>query len=273
MARTVKIEMVTPTKAKQILAKNTNNRNMSERSLNHYARQIESGQWEDNGDTICFREDGVLMDGQHRLEAIVKTNKSLECIMVYGLKKSAMATIDTGRVRKVADHLKLYGFKMHAHASVAAACVIIGQFKKGKYTEMRERQTAAEAIAYIKENPDFLEQANEVYSNVELSRLMTPSVLIATYYLFSKIDRRKAAEFFEKLRTGEHLGTTSPILKLRNQLTGMRTGTKRRGKLHKRTYLYYICAAFSAYLDNRRVDGTFKYMQNAVIELPKKGGK
>lgn len=264
----VRIEIITPAKAKMYLERNTNNRHISPKSVAHYSRQMDIGAWKFNGDTIRFLENNVLADGQHRLESIIKTGKPMKCIIVTGLDKDCMSTIDTGRSRRVGDHLRIYGkFEISNFMAVAAACSIVAKFQKGKFVDSRDKQSPAEAIAFIKENPDFLKHCNV---GADLAKLITPSIAISTRYLFSKIDRYVAAEFFDKLTTGEKLGGTSPILKLRTQLIASRGTGFRRGRLHQKTYLYYICAAFDAFLNNRRVDGHFKMMPNALVELPNK---
>lgn len=267
---TAKIETITPEMAKSLLSKNGNNRNMSERSLNHYVRQINDGAWTQNGDSIRIAKDGTLLDGQHRLSAIIKTGKSLPFIVVRGLSKSVMPTIDTGRSRTVADHLKLQNkFAVSSHVCLSAAVSLIFKFKRGKFADTKERITPAEAIAWIDVNPGIL-KSMEMTNKTVLTRLLTPSILVATHFLFTKINKFKAEEFFEKLATGENLGATSPILKLRTQLFSMRSNSKRTGALHQKTFVYYIVAAFTAFLENRRVEGSFKFVHNAVIELPKK---
>lgn len=269
---TAKIETITPEVAKKMLATNSNNRNMSERSLNHYIRQIEEGQWEFNGDTIRFANDGTLLDGQHRLHAIIQTKKSLKCLIVRGLKKSVMSTIDTGKGRTIADHLKLQNrFNIHYYAATAAAIGIIFRFRKGKYVESHERMTPAEAISFVEQNPGILKSV-QAANKTELVKLTTPSIAISCHYLFTKVDKFKAEEFFDRLTTGENLGKSSPILKLRTALQGMRSATQRRGSLKQRTFLYYMCAAFEAYLHGRRIDGFEKFAADSVIEVPKRGG-
>ncbi len=261
---------VTPEMASQMLEKNSNNRNVSQRSLNHYIRQIREGQWEFNGDTIRFRKDGVLMDGQHRLLSIVETEKTMECVLITGIRKEAMATIDTGKGRTVADHLKLEGkFNASNFPAISAAISVIFRFQKGKYTETKDRLTGAEAISFLEQNPGLLRSA-EATANPDLWRLTTPSIAISCHYLFSKIDRFKAEEFFMRLKTGVNLGQGSPILKLRTELQGMRDATKRRGGRNQRVLVYYMVSAFDAYLHGRKIDRFSKLSADSEIELPKK---
>lgn len=268
------IETITPASAKKMLERNVNNRNLSQRSLNHYIRQIEEGQWVFNGDTVRFQDNGDLMDGQHRLEAIVHTGKAQKCLVVRGLDKDAMATIDTGKGRTLADHLKLKKYNVPNFTALAAAILICYKFRnKGTYTDGKERITPMEAMAFIDQNPGILKAAEEMAANKTLIKLCTPSIAIATYYMFSKIDKWKAAEFFQKLSSGAGLGKTSPILKLKGELSERVSKFRRAGGTVQRTYLYYICMAFEVYLRGGRVEGHFpKLAADSVIELPKRGG-
>lgn len=268
----VKIETITPEIAKKMLAKNSHNRNLSQKSLDHYVRQIEEGQWELNGDTIKFANDDTLLDGQHRLHAIMATKKPMKCIVVRGLSKSVMPTIDTGRSRTVADHLKLQNrFAIGSYTATGAAIGICWRFRKGVFVDTRERMTPSEAIAFIEQNPSILKSA-DLCGNLELVRMTTPSVAIACHYLFCKIDKFRGQEFFDRLQSGENLGKTSPILKLRTQLHAMRSDTKRVGIIARKQFLYYMVEAFGAYLHGKRIEDFEKMTTKTVIELPKRGG-
>lgn len=267
---TANFETITPQMAKKWLEKNPNNRNLSQRSLNHYIRQIEEGQWVTNGDAIRFQDNDNLMDGQHRLEAIVHTGKPMKCLIVRGLPKEAMPTIDTGRGRTVADHLKLqHKYNVNSYTATAAAIGIIWRFRNGIYVDTKERLTPAEAIAFIEQNPGILKSA-ELNANKDLTRILMPSISISTHYLFSRIDKFKCQEFFDRLTAGHDLGKTSPILKLRTEMLGMRSSEKRRGAINQRTFLYYTISAFDAFLHGRRIDGFEKMTAKTVIELPKR---
>ena len=67
-------EIITPEKAKEILKKNGKNRSISWSTVNAYARDMSKGYWTEGvGVGISIDENGILRDGQHRLEAIVKS--------------------------------------------------------------------------------------------------------------------------------------------------------------------------------------------------------
>ena len=67
---------VTPETAKRWLSLNTHNRSFKKHSLEKLVYAIETKQWLNTGDSIKFNGDGQLLDGQHRLMAVVKTKKT-----------------------------------------------------------------------------------------------------------------------------------------------------------------------------------------------------
>lgn len=68
---TAKVETITPEIAKTMLGENVNNRRISRDNVNLFAREIRNGEWRFNGEAIKFGKDGRLLDGQHRLLAVI----------------------------------------------------------------------------------------------------------------------------------------------------------------------------------------------------------
>ena len=104
----IHIERITPDVAEEMLKANVHNRNMSREPLKN---AIMNGEWKLNGAAIVFSDDGVLLDGQHRLKACVDTGIPIDTIVVRGVSHYAQITMDTGKKRNVVDYLKLLGFK------------------------------------------------------------------------------------------------------------------------------------------------------------------
>src|SRR4051794_37109554 len=89
--------LVTPEMAMRLLDANKLNRPLTSGHAERIAQQIIQGKWRFNGDTIKISEDGDVLDGQHRLFAIIEAKIAVETIIVYGIKRDAFATIDTIR--------------------------------------------------------------------------------------------------------------------------------------------------------------------------------
>jgi len=116
----VSIEEITPEKAKAMLAANTGNRKLRENHVAALARDIAAGNWQLNGDAIRFNCDGTLIDGQHRLAAVVKSSTPIQSLVVEGIDIGAKATIDTGAKRSAGDYFGFNGIK--DPYGVASAC-------------------------------------------------------------------------------------------------------------------------------------------------------
>lgn len=102
-------EVVTPAMAGEFLSRPAKNRNIKAEDVNRYADIIKHDGWKTNGEGISIGTDGSLLDGQHRLSAIVKANTSVPMTISWNCDTTAMATIDTGRKRSLADIQKIYG--------------------------------------------------------------------------------------------------------------------------------------------------------------------
>lgn len=68
------IELITPDLAKQYLKKNSScNKVLDECKVNFIIERIISGKWDSNGDAIYLDHGDVLVNGQHRMHAIIRS--------------------------------------------------------------------------------------------------------------------------------------------------------------------------------------------------------
>lgn len=118
----ITIEEITPEIAAEMLKSNTMNRKMAQMRGIETAAAIRNGEFELNGATIVFAEDGTLLDGQHRLFACVAYNTAITSIVVRGIPKSTQITMDTGKRRSVKDYLSMRGYtNTHVVGSIGGA--------------------------------------------------------------------------------------------------------------------------------------------------------
>ena len=103
-----KKELITPSRAKELLEANINNRRVKNEVVNRYAQDILAGRWkEDTGEVIKISKSGIVLDGQHRLYAIVKSNTPIFLHIAYGVDDSVSDVLDTGSVRSATDVFRL----------------------------------------------------------------------------------------------------------------------------------------------------------------------
>ena len=128
--------VITPKMAAEFLRRNTKNRSIKQFKLQGYMADMRDGRWRFHGDAIKFYEDGSLADGQHRLEACVRTGIPFVANLVYGLTKEDGMTVDNGVPRKNADVLAIQGEvskQDSGHVASAATIVIAHDVGSSNY--------------------------------------------------------------------------------------------------------------------------------------------
>lgn len=103
--------LVTPAQAATWLRKTVANRPVSQATVAKYADDMRLGRWKYTGDTIKFDDAGNLMDGQHRLHAVVASKKEIVFAVVNEIEPQAFSCIDIGRSRKCGDLIGIYEAK------------------------------------------------------------------------------------------------------------------------------------------------------------------
>jgi hypothetical protein len=101
-------ELVTPEMAARWLERNKSNRPLRQNVVAAYAAQIKAGQWRLTHQGVCLDCRENLIDGQHRLTAIVQTDIAiLMQVSRMTTEESALALpLDVGAKRNYSDILK-----------------------------------------------------------------------------------------------------------------------------------------------------------------------
>ena len=106
---------VNPELAEAILTINTDNRPVDQSRVNKYAKQMASGLWKETSAELIQiagvygHEDCRLIDGQHRLRAIMQSGVTLLMTIVDGCDASTFDVIDTGKTRTHNDVFAIDG--------------------------------------------------------------------------------------------------------------------------------------------------------------------
>lgn len=97
-----KIMDITPAIAAEMLEKNTNNyRRITSYKVEEYARKMRLGYWQENGEPIQFGKDGQLLNGQHRLAAIIKSGTTQRMLVVFDVDADVF---DSGKNRSLREY-------------------------------------------------------------------------------------------------------------------------------------------------------------------------
>lgn len=212
---TASFEEITPKMATHMLEVTKDNgfenRKMKTWKIDQYARDIEAGRWANTNQSIGLTANGSVIDGQHRLHAIIKTGLPVMMLIVKGLTEESFSYIDLGIARTVADHFRHVGKKNVFALSGAGkllAMHINGGMQK-RWTEVAP--TNAESLAAVEcfDNTDFW---NEDFLKRSCgSKHVRPTVAIAITVLaetyLKTATRQKLLDFWSELE-GSKLPTS-----------------------------------------------------------------
>lgn len=122
MAMKSEILDVTPAMAAEWLEKNANfNRKARMTIVERYARDMVIGQWMLTHQGIAFDCKGRLIDGQHRLLAVVKANTTIKMVVVRDAPATAFDHVDLGFGRTTSDVFKAQGDGWISNEHIAMA--------------------------------------------------------------------------------------------------------------------------------------------------------
>lgn len=219
------VVVVTPEMASRMLLRNLHNRNCSGSLVQNYARDMTSGVWYLNGESIKFAVDGTLLDGQHRLRAVVASGCSVPMFIVRGLPVETQPTMDQGRRRSAADALNLGGLK-NASILAASAKFALGVMSNGYERAQWYKATTQEIATFVDANPSLIPAA-EVASSVH-RRIDCPPTLVAyASWRFSEISTAASADFFDAASHKVGLTDGDPVIALTDAFAELRRSRKR----------------------------------------------
>ena len=207
--------LLTPQRALELLEKNLLNRPTSDQHMARIARQITAGKWRYNGDTIKIAVNGDVLDGQHRLWAIIEANMAVETVIVYGIAREAFSTIDTvRRLRSGGDTIALSGQRVYRN-QIAGALGWLLRWERGTIETYRlpaHRIENSDIEAAYAEHPG-IERA--VGRAMKARLVANPAITGFAYYVMSTKNPHIAETFIEVLINPVATPATHPFFLLR----------------------------------------------------------
>lgn len=217
------VELITPKIAEKLLKRNKSNRPLREMDVDNYADEINNDHWfvTNNGIGIC--EDGTLMDGQHRLNAIIKSGIAQEITVVRNIKAEAASIIDTGRKRRLEDFLAMGGYQNYSVLSGAARLIYAlnnGHKSLSQGTvRVSTKTTIHKILEFIKSEANLVKNVDYALRNYKgLIKNSTHPIVTGIFHIAYSRDPELAIEMFNALETGAIGDPYSVLLQCRNML-------------------------------------------------------
>jgi len=223
------VKTVTPSMAEKWLRENnTHNRPLFEKTIENYAREMKAGAWTITNQGIGFADDGVLLDGQQRLSAIVKAGVPIKMLVVTGLPRAYKSNgngelitqdaIDVNKPRSAADILRLSHGTENANNKMAIANMIVNAIKGVRKISPR---VGFKIIDLYEDEIEFTLSNRGAWKGLSFTPAITGIILAA------KVDLDKAMSFKEGYFKGENLSVGNPALTFRNYMLSRVSKTAR----------------------------------------------
>lgn len=207
----IKTMLITPKIAEKMLSSNTHNRPVYQLTVDCYARDMRLGLWRPNNQGIGFDINGVLIDGQHRLWAIIQSGVILEMLVVTELPIESQLTVDTGKLRGVGDNLHLIGVD---NGNIRSAIV------RGLITICTgNKHIGKTSFGLVNKVMDiYRKEIDAVLENRTLIRSLMYSPALSAFTFAAKCYFNEVIDFEIKYFNGENLTAGNPILAFRNYM-------------------------------------------------------
>lgn len=256
----VTIEKVTPDLAAEWLELNVTNRNLREQLVAAYARDMTSGNWHMAGEPIKFSKAGKLLDGQHRLWAVVTSGVTVELLVVRGLEEKTQQVMDSGAARTASDALKLRNESNWSMLAGAAKLAINLSAGRPRATT---KVTHAEIMTFIDDNPDF-RIAVDCAARWRHPD-MPPSPCAVAVWRTYRLDQYDCEQFFTQLSSMAGLYEGDPVLALAKALGRIR---REREKCSHGDYLSLVFRAWNASRSNKSLRRLAITTWSGNIDIP-----
>lgn len=244
----VEVMHVTPAIAAMLMAVNAGNRPVNKLTVKAYAADMAAGRWQANGCTIQIAATGRLVDGQHRLLAVIASGHTVPMLVVRGVDESVFATIDVGRGR---TNAVIFGLAKLPYATLQAAIArayIMTQnaCRTGSLSFFPDTKAAVLAVA--SDNPS----VGEFAAIIAKGKILNGIVGGVAVHAATKYGNAPVADFLSKCSAGEGLFAGDPAYELREKMRG---GLKSYGgkTLHGNHVFGLSAKAISAHCQGKRI--------------------
>lgn len=234
----------------------TPNRRIQMADVNRYARAMKEGRWRPAGDPIRIDDRGHVLDGQHRLAAVIKAEVTIQFVVLDGANLDDQNAYDSGRTRKASQQLAMRGGWKNA-TTVASIARVVMQWHTNTLISGSYRPATDEIFDFAERWRPRLEEslahAIAVGRSTSLSKSLTGGFAFTAYDQAAttpeKFSSDRVDQFLKLLASGAGLEENDPILILRNQ--AQRYGA-RSVREPEHIQLYRIVATWKAWVKGRR---------------------
>ncbi len=209
------MEHIGPVKANEYLDTIVKNRRVKPYHVTALAEQMTLGLWNVTGETIKFDRHGHMIDGEHRMLAVVKSGVTIQTIVVRGLEQKSQLYVDTTAARRSAGDV--FQFAEVPNAQLAAAVMRwVVAYEHGEWGRFSfQKRGPVVLLDRYREDADVIQECIRLTGH---QRLSPPGMLGALYFVLAQSDLERARSFMQLLVKGTDLSADHPIYVVRERL-------------------------------------------------------
>jgi hypothetical protein len=213
-------EDIGPDKAFKYLETMIRNRRINQIRVDSIERDIRANNWVPDMEPIRFNDEGELIDGQHRLWAVIQSGMTVRAYVVRGFPDDVIAVIDSGKSRTIADNIGIFTDLGYTCTVGSLARIIWAENTSGSpVAQPNRRATNQELLEVVDSHPGLAEAA----ARTQCKNLPCSQTLIAyVYYKARHRNRELAEEWVDKMCRGLVLKASDPVYTIREFLLSHR---------------------------------------------------
>lgn len=215
---TMELEVVGPELAQKYLNTSAPNRSIRDGKVEQYARDMTQNEW--HSSVLRLDQAGKLVDGQHRLKAVILSKTEQLFWVERGVSPKAVATIDTGMARTVGDHLSMLGEQnTNVLASALRYARLFSLFPgTPPSSQTRKPYSVTEIEHFLEKNPNIRHSVGFAVKLVKSLPIPASGLTAALHYLEMGRDRAKAVDFWDQMYSGAEQHEDTGPYTLRRQI-------------------------------------------------------
>lgn len=201
-----RIEEIDPALAGLLLQANVRNRPISSVHVAALVRDMLSGNWRLTHQGIALDCDGRLVDGQHRLSAIVASGTTQKMTVTYNVEPDAFHSIDVGiQPRSIAQIAGLIRGTKQSTLSVSAVKIVWHVLEANQHAPVRVSWTEAEVFSVL---DVFEADIAWVTGRIKNTTLIRQGPVVAALAYAAPCAREEIADFIDRMVSREGLTKT-----------------------------------------------------------------
>lgn len=258
---------VDPEFASELLASSGGNRPLSSGLIRRLVKAINDGEWLLTHQGIAIDTGGRLLDGHHRLTAVVSSGRTVPMRITYDADPETFAVIDDGKRRSAADVLGYMGEKNSQ--SLAASVRLLYLYEHGRPTGGESAlMTSTQIVDELESHPGLRETIPNAYALRRACGMVLSAGMVGIYLTTRSNPHIDQSEWFEGVASGLGLlATGDPRLAFRDTMFRLRLGSTTRRRQDSENQLVWYIKAWNAWALGKPVHA-LRHGKNEARPMP-----